>query len=108
MKSANLLTVEKEEEIEMDLKPVDTTLFIFNKTEYTWMPNDDINESNSEKIVEVVVIESIQDNEIEAKDIIVKTAKQFTHIENLDETTTSIDHDETDVKKHVKVDPYSN
>ena len=87
----------------MDLDPVDTTLFIFNKTEHTKMHNNDINESDSEKIVEVVGIESIQDNEIEAKDIFVKAAKQLTHIENSVETTTSIDHDETDVEEEEKV-----
>ena len=50
IESANLLTVEKEDEMEMNLDPVDTTLFIFNKTEHTKMPNDDINESDSEKL----------------------------------------------------------
>ena len=36
--------------------------------------------------------------------LLVKTAKQLTHLENSVETTTSIDHDETDVEEHKKVE----
>ena len=46
-------------DLDMNPDPDGTTLFISNKTEHTKMPNDDINESDSEKIVEVVNIESI-------------------------------------------------
>ena len=41
---------------------------------------------------------------IEAKDIFIKTAKQVTHIEDSVETTTSVDHDETDVEEKERVD----
>ena len=102
IESANLLTVEKEEKIEMNQD--DSTLFISDRTEHIKMPNDDRNESGSGEIVEVVNIESIQDNEIKAKDIFIKTAKQLTHIEDSVEATTFVDHDETDVDEKVKVD----
>ena len=77
----------------MNPDPNDSILSISDRTEHTKMPHDDINESGSGKIVEVVNIESIQDNEIEAKYIFIKTAKQLTHIEDSVEATTSVDHD---------------
>ena len=41
----------------MNPDPDDSTLFISDRIEHTKMPNDDINESGSGKIVEVVNIE---------------------------------------------------
>ena len=99
IESADLLTIEKEDKIDMDLDSEDSTLLVSDRIEHTKMSNDVITKSGSGNIVDIEIIGSIQDNEIEAEDTLIKTAEQSTQREHSVEADTSVDHIETNVEE---------
>jgi len=104
METADLLTIEKEENDVKDQAPEESTLLVSDKIEHIEMPDDVTTKSGSGNNEEVEIIGSIQDNEIEAKDTLIETAEQSAHSENSVEADTSVEHIEADVEEKEKVD----